>query len=178
MTMMIRESTGLRMTENLVLSGGLAIRDTPDGVPELEGAYCPGVKAMLSANVSVAANVATAVPFNQESFDDASFHSTSSSNSRFTVPQGRAGKYLVIAHVVFGNAAESARVVQIRRGGSTIEAEGTLVETGSNTTVEVGTVLALSEGQYLEVVVTSGAAVVVCGGGVRYTTLTMVRLGL
>ena len=177
MTLMIRESTGLRFTENLVLSGGLSVRDTPDGVPELEGAYCHGVQAMMSANVSVSANVATAVPFNQESFDDESFHSTSTNPSRFTVPTGRAGKYLVIAHVVFGDAAESARTVQIRRGGTTIEAQGALVEAGNGTTVEVSTILALSAGQYLEVVVTSGAGVVVCGGGVQYTTFTMVRLG-
>lgn len=177
MTLIIRESGGLRFTENLVLSGGLSVRDTADGVPELEGAYAPGVKGMMSANVAVSANVATAIPFNQESFDDESFHSTSSLTSRFTVPAGRAGKYLVIAHVVFTDAAESARIVQVRMNGSTIVAEGALVEAGNGTTVEVGTVLALSAGQYLEVVVTSGAAVSVCGGGLRYTTFTMVRLG-
>lgn len=177
MTLMIREPNGLRFTENLVLSGGLSIRDTADGVPELEGAQAFGVKAMLSANVAVSANVATAIPFNQESFDDDNYHSTSSSTTRFTVPAGRAGKYLVVAHVVFTDAAESARIVQIRQSGTTIVAEGALVEAGNGTTVSVSTILALSAGAYLEAVVTSGAAVSVCGGGVRYTTFTMVRLG-
>jgi len=177
MTLMIRESGGLRFTENLVLSGGLSVRDTADGVPELEGSYVPGVKGMMSANVAVSANVATAIPFNQESFDDDNFHSTSTNPSRFTVSAGRSGKYLVTAHVVFTDAAESARIVQIRQSGTTIVAEGALVEAGNGTTVEVNTVLALSAGAYLEVVVTSGAAVSVCGGGVRFTTFTMVRLG-
>jgi hypothetical protein len=179
MTLMIRETNGLRLTENLVLSGGLSIRDTPDGVPELEGAYCPGVKASLAANVAIGANTATALVFKQESFDDASFHFGSANPTRFTVPAGRGGKYLVIAHVVFTDAAESARVVQIRRNGSNgaIDAEGTLVEGGSGTTVSVSTILGLNGGEYLEVMVTSGAAVQVCGGGTRYTTFTMVRLG-
>lgn len=177
MTLMIRESTGLRFTEDLVLSGGLSIRNTVDGLPELDGAYTPGVKAMLSANVSVAANTATAINFNQESFDDEAYHSTSSLMSRLTVPAGRAGKYLVVAHVVFADAAESARTVQVRRNGSAIEAEATLVEAGNGTTVSVSTIVALSAGDYVETVVTSGAAVVVCGGGARYTTFTMIRLG-
>jgi hypothetical protein len=177
MTLMIRESTGLRFSENLVLSGGLSIRNTADGVPELEGAYTPGVKAMLSGDVAVSANVATVVPFNQESFDDEAYHSTSTNTSRFTVPAGRAGKYLVVAHVVFTNAAEASRVVQVRRNGATIEAEGTLVESGASTTVSVSTILALNAGDYLEVVVTSGVALAVWGGGVRGTTFTMIRLG-
>ena len=68
-------------------------------------------------------------------------------------------------------------MVQVRRNGTTIEAEATLVEAGNGTTVSFSTLVGLSAGDYLEVIVTSGAALSICGGGARYTTFSLVRLG-
>jgi hypothetical protein len=52
--------------------------------------------ASLSNNgtVTVASNTWTAIPYPQEEWDTDNFHSTSTNNSRFTIPTGKAGKYL------------------------------------------------------------------------------------
>ena len=181
MTLIIREPTGLRFAENLVLGSGLNIRNTVEGVPELQ-ATAVGIKAYLTANVNVPTATWVALAFNAELFDDG-LHSTSTNPSRFAAPSGLGGKYLVIAHAVFTNSPtggdDTARVVRLRKNGTIVEAEGRLLENGAGTTVVVSTVAQLNAGDYLEMLVyqNSGSTVQACGSSAQYTTFTMVRMG-
>lgn len=180
MTLYIRESSGLRQSEDLVLGSGVHIKNTVDGLPELQ-ATAFGAKAYLTANVAMLTGSWVTLAFTGEAFDDG-LHSTTTNPSRFTVPTGLGGKYLVTAHAVFTGAAaggDTSRLVRLRRNGTTIEAEGRLLENGAGTTVVLTTVAKLNAGEYLEMLVwqDSGSTLYACGSSVQYTTLTMVRLG-
>ena len=48
------------------------------------------------------------------------FHSTTSNNTRVTIPSGLGGKYHLIASVTFAAGADSTRLVQIRLNGATV----------------------------------------------------------
>ncbi|HEX2202182.1 MAG TPA: hypothetical protein VHG91_02735 [Longimicrobium sp.] len=180
MTLFIRESTGLRQSEDLVLGSGIHIKNTVDGVPELQ-ATAVGVKAYLTANVAMPTGAWVVLAFTGETFDDG-LHSTTTTPSRFIAPTGLGGKYLVTAHAVFtaaGAAGDTTRLVRLRKNGTLIEAEGRLLENGSGTTVSLTTVAKLNAGDYLEMLVyqDSGGTLYACGSSVQYTTFTMVRLG-
>lgn len=180
MTLFIRESTGLRQSEDLVLGSGVHIKNTVDGVPELQ-ATAVGVKAYLTANVAMPSGTWVPLAFTGETFDDG-LHSTTLNASRFTAPSGLGGKYLVTAHAVFtaaGAGGDTTRLVRLRKNGTLIEAEGRLLENGAGTTVSLTTVAKLNAGDYLEMLVyqDSGALLYACGSSVQYTTFTMVRLG-
>lgn len=180
MTFIIRDpAVGLRFSENLVLGTGHDIKNTADGVPELQDRAF-GVKAYLSAaNVPLATGTWMALQFDRETFDDG-LHSTSSNLSRFTVPTGRGGKYMVIAHAVFTTGAESIRQVRLRKNGTYVEGEARLIESGAGMSVTFSTVAALNAGDYLEMLVyqNSGTTIYVCGSSTQYTTMSMVRMGV
>lgn len=178
MTFIIRDTSGLRFSENLVLGSGHDIKNTVDGVPELQPRAF-GCKAYLSAaNVTLANASWLTVQWDRESFDDG-LHSTSSNLSRFTVPSGRSGKYMVVAHIVFTNGAESIRLVRLRKNGQYVEGEARLVESGAGMSLTLSTVVAMNAGDYLEVQVyqNSGATIYVCGSSTQYSTVSVVRLG-
>ena len=180
MTFIIRDTSGLRFSENLVLGSGHEIKNTVDGVPELQQNRAFGVKAFLSANVAVAPNQnpPQVLQWDRESFDDG-LHSTTTNRSRFTVPTGRGGKYLVVAHLVFTSGDEAIRLVRLRKNGQYVEGEARLIEGGTGMSLTLTTVVAMNAGDYLEVQVyqNSAATIYVCGSSTQYSTLSMVRLG-
>jgi hypothetical protein len=51
-------------------------------------------RVVADGNVSFTAFTNVAIPFPTETFDTDTFHSTSTNTSRFTIPAGKAGKYL------------------------------------------------------------------------------------
>jgi len=61
------------------------------------GGNSPAFCASISSDQSITVNVDTKVTFNTEEFDTDSAYDTT--NYRFTVPSGKAGKYLFIAQV-------------------------------------------------------------------------------
>jgi len=81
----------------------------------------PSVKAVRTAVQSLAHNSYTALAFNAaDAWDTDSFHSTTSNNTRVTIPSGLGGKYHLIASVTFAAGADSTRLVQIRLNGATV----------------------------------------------------------
>ena len=131
--------------------------------------------------MDAATGVPTVIPFGNEGFDDAAFHTgtPNTPSPRFTVPAGLAGKYLVSARVSFadGPATPSARRVDIRRNGTTVEAQA-FVSTSYAGMVDVTDVVALKAGDYLEVLFyqATGGPLNITGGQLN-TTFSMVRLG-
>jgi hypothetical protein len=62
--------------------------------PAAGGSTYSGASLSNNGTVTVNSNTWTAIPYPQEEWDTDGFHSTSTNNSRFTIPTGKAGKYL------------------------------------------------------------------------------------
>lgn len=108
---------------------------------------------------TIANNTYTALVWNSEYYDTDTFHSTSTNTSRFTVPSGKGGYYLVTAATSWVANATGARRILIRKNGTDFRRNG---DVPGNTTVVVGTqmtiVIPLTVGDYIEAFVrqTSG----------------------
>ena len=78
-----------------------------------------GVSAYKSAAQTISNLTATAVTFNTEDFDTDGFHDNSTNTSRFTVPSGKAGKYLLTGMLAYlaGNAT-GLRAAYIYKNGA------------------------------------------------------------
>lgn len=104
-------------------------------------------------------NTYTALLWNSEYYDTDAYHSTSTNTSRFTVPSGKGGYYLVTAATSWIANATGARRILIRKNGTDFRRNG---DVPGNSTVVVGTqmtiIIPLTVGDYIEVFVrqTSG----------------------
>jgi hypothetical protein len=80
----------------------------------------PSVKAVRTAVQSLANNTNSALAFNAaDQWDTDSFHSTSTNNTRITIPAGLGGIYHIIGSVTFSTAPDSQRVVKVQLNGAT-----------------------------------------------------------
>lgn len=70
------------------------------------------------ASQSIANNTATAITFNDEDYDTDAFHSTSTNTSRFTVPAGKAGYYLLSATITYDVSNTGNRALYFYKNGS------------------------------------------------------------
>jgi len=130
-----------------VTSGKLASGVLPDNTPAFE--------ATLSAEQSASDDVFTKMDFDEESFDtDGAYdHST---NQRFTVPSGKAGKYHIYANVTLGTSQNTDLVdakVLIYKNGSVFKR--TIMNNETNytryTQLSVASTMVLSVGDYVEI---------------------------
>ena len=106
-----------------------------------------------SSTQSIPNSSHTAVNFNSEHFDTDSMHDTSTNNSRITVKT--AGKYMVVANIVFAFNATGQRQVQIRVNGSTYRGK-VFLDANSATygnRMNVSAILDLDVDDYVECVV-------------------------
>ena len=114
----------------------------------------PSVKAVRTAVQSLAHNTYTAIAFTAaDEWDTDSFHSTSTNNTRITVPSGLGGKYHIIGSATFAAGADSTRLMQVRLNGATEIGvfQGINGVTGAFST-SVPTMYALAAGDYIELV--------------------------
>lgn len=116
--------------------------------PTFVGCYVYG-----NTTVSVANATVTTVPFAQEVFDTDGFHSTSTNNSRITVPSGKAGKYIVSGQSYFATNSTGFRQTRITKNGSTywlapIPANGTI-----DAVMNFTFLIDLAVGDYIEMAV-------------------------
>ena len=115
----------------------------------------PSVKATRSAVQSLAHNAFTALAFSSaDIWDTDSFHSTTSNNTRITVPAGLGGKYHIIGSVNFAAGADSTRLVKIQLNGASDIAiyQGTNGVAAGAFAVSVPNMYALAAGDYIELV--------------------------
>ena len=91
--------------------------DTPSsGTPAFVGA-----RIYAASDLSLTNNASTLITFNSESFDTDAFHSTGTNTSRFTIPSGKNGKYLVtFTGLIEAMVASSKIVPEIRKNGSNV----------------------------------------------------------
>jgi hypothetical protein len=96
------------------------------------GTTFAGASVYNSALQTIANNTYTALTFNTEQFDTNAFHSTSSNTSRFTIPAGYAGKYLINGQVLADNNATGTRSFYFYKNGAgflyTTNVQGSTIE--------------------------------------------------
>ena len=154
----IQDSSGnniINESSNTITIG--ASGDTTNIVGTLQNdgaslANTPAWHAHLSSSQNVSNSTNTVINFDTEVVDTDSAYNTS--NGRFTVPSGQAGKYYVYAQLMRNNFFNSRYLVKIRVNDTQkIAAEDRNTDTGGTTfqTVQVAGILDLSVGDYVNV---------------------------
>ena len=121
------------------------------------GANTPNFFVSLTNNVGITDNTITKIPFNTEVFDtDNAFDN--SSNYRFTVPSGKAGKYYFTFQGQMGILKHYQITIYLRKNGSTIGTEaifpnGYEQSADNNIRSHYTTLLNLVAGDYIEMYV-------------------------
>ena len=94
----------------------------------------------------------TVITFNAEEFDTDGFHDNSTNNSRITIPNGKGGKYLIIATLAFSANATGVRAGYFKKNGSTNIILGYQYQTTSSFTfrASVSGIVDLTAGDYIE----------------------------
>lgn len=110
----------------------------------------PSCRAFHNANVSIANNTWVSIPLNSERWNYQSMHSTSTNNSRMTVPTGWAGRYLLTASIEFATAAGSYRQVRFLKNGSSASAVTAQAPSPFNHNEVLATEIALAAADYME----------------------------
>lgn len=118
-----------------------------------------GARVYNSANLAINNTTTTGLTFNSETFDDADFHSVSSSTGSLTAPTD--GTYLVGCCVAYDVSATGYRVTTIKQAGTVVARDQRAAATGADATiVVVETIVRMTAGQAITVEVwhNAGAA--------------------
>mgnify|MGYP003137660416 CR=1 FL=1 len=124
----------------------------------------PSFAAKMSASQQLSNDTATKIAYDTEVYDTDSAYDHSS-NYRFTVPSGKAGKYFIGASIRSGNVADTKKILMYLYVNGSEVAENYAQVISANTseqyTIGVSKALNLSAGDYIEVFVLhqNGAAV-------------------
>ena len=118
-------------------------------------ANTPAFEANLSAEQNASDDVFTKMDFDEEVFDtDGAYDHTT--NQRFTVPSGQAGKYHIYSNVVLGSGSNTDLVdakVAIYKNGSVYSR--TIMNNETNytryTQLSIASTMVLSAGDYVEI---------------------------
>jgi len=115
----------------------------------------PAFRVYLGSAQTISDNTSTVVQYNTENFDTDSAYDTAT--YRFTVPSGKAGKYLFSAHAyVFQSGATLySSDIAIRKNGTKQSADSLGLDSSDNYgyILQTTTILNLSVGDYVDVVV-------------------------
>ncbi|BAQ85615.1 c1q globular head domain containing protein [uncultured Mediterranean phage uvMED] len=124
------------------------------------GTNTPAFQATMSGSQSYSNNTSTKVDFDTEQFDTAGAYDHST-NQRFTVPSGQAGKYFIYAKIFYDDVAstDAVRKIHIYKNGSNsgTGSKRTVGTTGRDFTVEASQMYDLSVGDYIEIYLNTNA---------------------
>lgn len=143
-----------------------------------------GVRVTAGATQSIPNTAWTSIAFTAEDYDTDGFHDTVTNNSRFTVPVGQAGKYVITGTVVFSTSGSGSRASRIYLNNTTLLSFVYLNPTttgGWLTAFPVTTIYDLAEGDYVELQAyqfTGGGALdTYYGAGAERCMFAMQRVG-
>jgi hypothetical protein len=143
------------------------------------GSTYAGASAYKSANQNIDSDTFTAITFNSEDFDTDAYHDTSSNTSRFTIPSGKGGKYLLSGAVSWAASNSGTfRLVTVYKNGSIFNQVVQFAGTNGGTIQPFACVYDLVATDYLELFVrhdTGGTLAV--QGGVQQTRAQVSYLG-
>ena len=137
-------------TSTITLKSGATLTNFP--------ANTPAFKAFAASAQSLSSGTTTKVVFGTESYDTDSAYDHST-NHRFTVPSGKAGKYVFTSnfYAAVDNGTLEEQQFSIRKNGSDIASTAVDFrnnDDGSDNGMILTTTLDLSVGDYIEVFVT------------------------
>jgi hypothetical protein len=138
----------------LTVAGGVPSWATPAG-----GVTFSGCSAYNSSNLSIADTTWTTVTYNTERYDTDSYHDTSTNTSRFTIPTGKTGYFLISVTMAFSTNTTGSRNAKLIVNGSDIR-QLSQQSSPSSFIDTFGAVLALTAADYVELQVlqTSGGS--------------------
>jgi len=111
----------------------------------------PAFQAYLSSNQSISASATTKIAFDGEHFDTAGAYDTS--NYKFTVPSGQAGKYFFYSNIVISNGTGIRLIAYFRKNGGSYfgRMEATADISGADPNLFQGFAIDLAVSDYIEV---------------------------
>lgn len=132
-----------------------------------------------TANQTVSNTTVTVIPFAAENFDTDGFHSTTTNNSRVTIPTGKSGKYLVIARGTFAQNNTGFRQTRVLKNGTAVQINVEPTNTITDVQSNASYILDLVAGDYLEIAVyqNSGGNLVVTASNDNETSMQVSYLG-
>ena len=140
-----------------IQSESLNLADTYDFTGTVTGAggvNTPNFAARMATSQSLLNGATTKMQFDTEFFDTDSAYDNST-NYRFTVPSGQAGKYFINAKITFNDVAsdDAAQIIRLYKNGSqvAIGVRRTVGPNGRDATVNVAQLLDLSVSDYIEI---------------------------
>ena len=138
-----------------------------------------GCSVYQSTGQSLSNEVLTALTWDSEDYDTDSIHSTSSNTSRFTVPSGKGGKWLLNVHIgwVGGGGAGYRGIRHYKNGGTDSYVYN--YTSGVGIATEYSIVLDLSAADYIEIYgdQSSGGSLSTTSAGVDGSRVTFTYLG-
>ena len=159
-----------------IQSESLNLADTYDFTGTVTGAgvtNTPAFKASVGSSLVVSNDTETKAPFNSETYDTNSAFD-SSTNYRFTVPSGEAGKYSFRALLRFYSSADNASYTKtaIYKNGSTMDNDAFFQLTNNatdsirQTAIPYVFTLDLAVGDYIEIygAIKGGGTLYILGG--------------
>jgi hypothetical protein len=138
----------------LTVAGGVPSWATPAG-----GVTFSGCSAYNTSNLSIADTTWTTVTYNTERYDTDSYHSTSTNTSRFTIPTGKTGYFLISVTMAFSTNTTGSRNAKLIVNGSDIR--NLSQQSSPSSFIDTfGAVLPLTAADYVELQVlqTSGGS--------------------
>lgn len=86
-----------------------------------------------------------------EDWDTDAFHSLSTNTSRFTIPTGLGGRYLLIGQIAWDANTTNERSIIFRKGGATfLNGQSTVTANNDGTAMQATTIESLAAGEYVE----------------------------
>ena len=161
------DSVGAAQVKNDLISGLTALTSAPASTDEflvsdagtlkridfslIGGSNTPSFSAVKNANQNLSDAVTAKITFETEEFDtDSAFAS-----SRFTVPSGKAGKYLFTSSLYFTHGSANSLYTlnnYIYKNGSAVKQDNDYLNYGFTVqTMQVVTILDLSADDYIEI---------------------------
>lgn len=138
---------------------GSGVFSTPAGGGGGGGAVAyAGAKAYSNATQAITTGGDRVITFNAENWDTDGYHESVTNPGRFTIPAGKGGKYLVVAHL-YGLSSNN-HDVRFRVNGASLFSD-VLYTATAGAAITISAELALAAGDYVEVVVNPGANVTV-----------------
>ncbi len=145
--------------ETVTIPSGCTLTNSGTATGFTSGSMQPAFRATMSADQDgISSETNQKVAFNTETFDEGSCYDHSS-NYRFTVPSGEAGKYLIIAHThTRASGSYSGTTCRLYKNGSFLTESQTAtagddLHASRTNNEEVTTIENLSVGDYIEVYV-------------------------
>ena len=165
---------GYTLVADSVEATGLKWAAPSSGTPAFVGC----VATRTSSSQSISAATYTVITLPSEELDTDGFHSTSTNTSRFTIPAGKAGKYMVNANLSLSQTPGSQSILAIAKNGTRVTGDGYdsggfyTEKNGADQLQGASTIIVLAENDYVEIQIYAASS---CN--IAFTRMSLIYLG-